>query len=198
MSPKARPGRQPSPRDRLLAACDELFYRDGLQSGIDKVIEKAGVAKGSLYYNFGGKDELITAYLDARHDAWIARVTACMKDLDDPSERILAVFDAVGDYVAVRGFRGSEFVNAAAEARDNSAVMLAAKRFRRSLHAFFTDLAQQTGTADPNALAEQLIILHDGAIATAQMDKTARSAAVTAKQMARLALMAAGVDVDRS
>ena len=44
------------PRERLLAACDELFYRDGVQStGIDAVIEKAGVAKGSLYYNFRGK-----------------------------------------------------------------------------------------------------------------------------------------------
>jgi len=193
MSPKATPKRQPSPRDRLLAASDELFYRDGLHAGVEKVIEKAGVAKGSLYYNFSGKDDLITAYLDARHDAWFARVTASMKDVDDPAERILAVFDAIGDYIGVRGFRGSEFVNAAAEARDNDAVMKAAKKFRKSLRQFFNDLAAQTGANDPVALADQLIILHDGAIATAQMDKTSRSVAVTAKQMARLALNAAGV-----
>ena len=43
----------PSARERLLAASDELFYRDGVHStGIDAVIEKAGVAKGSLYYIF--------------------------------------------------------------------------------------------------------------------------------------------------
>ena len=53
---------KPAPRERLLAACDELFYRDGVQStGIDAVIEKAGVAKGSLYYIFGGKDELVAS-----------------------------------------------------------------------------------------------------------------------------------------
>jgi hypothetical protein len=98
-----------------------------------------------------------------------------------------------GDYVAVRGFRGSEFVNAAAEARDNSVVTRAAKRFRRSLRKCFDELAAQTGATDPKALADQLVILHDGAIATAQMDKTSRSAALTARRMAQLALPAAGV-----
>jgi hypothetical protein len=52
----------PSPRERLLAACDELFYRDGVHStGIDAVIEKADVAKGSLYYIFGRKDALVAS-----------------------------------------------------------------------------------------------------------------------------------------
>ncbi|MBS1691062.1 MAG: hypothetical protein JST91_02360 [Actinobacteria bacterium] len=58
---------------------------------------------------------------------------------------------------------------------------------------FFNDLAAQTGANDPVALADQSIVLHDGAIATAQMNKTSRSAAVTAKNMARPALLAAGV-----
>ena len=56
--------KRPSARERLLAASDELFYRDGVHStGIDAVIEKAGVAKGSLYYIFGGKDQPVAAYL---------------------------------------------------------------------------------------------------------------------------------------
>ena len=49
-------------------------------------------------------DELTTAYLDVRHDAWFARVTASVKDVEDPAARILAVFDAIGDYVGVQGF----------------------------------------------------------------------------------------------
>ena len=66
---------RPSARERLLAAADELFYRDGVHStGIDAVIEKAGVAKGSLYYIFGGKDELVAAYLRGRHERFRQRV----------------------------------------------------------------------------------------------------------------------------
>ncbi len=39
-----------SARDRLLAAADELFYKEGINNvGIDRVIEQAGVAKASLY-----------------------------------------------------------------------------------------------------------------------------------------------------
>lgn len=64
----------PSPRERLLAACDELFYRDGVHStGIDAVIEKADVAKGSLYYIFCRKDALVAAYLLGRLEKWRQR-----------------------------------------------------------------------------------------------------------------------------
>jgi AcrR family transcriptional regulator len=64
-----------SAREGLLAAADVLFYRDGVHStGIDAVIEKAGAAKGSLYYIFGGKDELVAAYLRGRHEAFRQRV----------------------------------------------------------------------------------------------------------------------------
>ncbi len=56
-----------SARERLLAAAQELFYEEGINTvGIDRVIERAGVAKASLYDCFGSKDELICAYLEAR------------------------------------------------------------------------------------------------------------------------------------
>ena len=49
-----------SARDRLLAAANELFYAEGVQTvGIDRVIERAGVAKASLYNTFGSKENLV-------------------------------------------------------------------------------------------------------------------------------------------
>ena len=109
--------KRPSARERLLAASDELFYRDGVHStGIDAVIAKAGVAKGSLYYIFGGKDELVAAYLRGRLRAWQQRIEERQAGVDDPDEKILAIFDAIADYVSLPGFRGCPFVNAAAEA----------------------------------------------------------------------------------
>ena len=56
-----------SARERLLTAANELFYAGGVHTvGIDKVIERAGVAKATLYSVFGSKDELIRAYLQRR------------------------------------------------------------------------------------------------------------------------------------
>ena len=89
---------RPSVRERLLAAADELFYRDGVHStGIDAVIEKAGVAKGSLHYIFGGKDELVAAYLRGRHERFRQRVEQAQAGIDDPADKILALFDALCD-----------------------------------------------------------------------------------------------------
>jgi AcrR family transcriptional regulator len=182
----------PSPRERLLAASNELFYRDGVHStGIDAIIEKAGVAKGSLYYIFGGKDELVAAYLRGRHDAWRHRVEARQAGIDDPEQKILAVFDALADYVSLPEFRGCPFVNATAEAPVGESQQLANKEYRDWVRQSFVELAADTGVADSEALAEALIVLYDGALATASTTEPARAAAMTAKRIARLTLAAA-------
>jgi AcrR family transcriptional regulator len=184
--------KRPSARERLLAASDELFYRNGVHStGIDAVIEKAGVAKGSLYYIFGGKDELVAAYLRGRLDAWRGRVTAAQAGVDDPEEKILAVFDAIADYVSLPEFRGCPFVNAAAEAPAGEAQEMAIKEYRRWVRESFVALAAETGVTDPAALEDALIVLYDGALATAEVDNTARAAAMTAKRVARLTVAVA-------
>jgi AcrR family transcriptional regulator len=184
--------KRPSPRERLLAASDELFYRDGVHStGIDAIIEKARVAKGSLYYNFGGKDELVAAYLRNRHDAWRRRVEAAQARTDDPNQKILAIFDAIADYVSLPEFRGCPFTNAAAEAPAGEAQQLAIKEYRDWLRQTFFKLAADTGVADSRALADALTVLYDGALATAEMNTGARAAALTAKRIARLTLAAA-------
>jgi AcrR family transcriptional regulator len=130
--------KRPSARERLLAASDELFYRDGVHStGIDAVIERAGVAKGSLYYIFGGKDELVGAYLRGRHQTWQQRIAAAQADTDDPDEKILAIFDAIADYVSLPEFRGCPFENADAEASAGECQGLATKEYRDWLGQFF-------------------------------------------------------------
>jgi AcrR family transcriptional regulator len=184
--------KRPSARERLLAASDELFYRDGVHStGIDAVIERAGVAKGSLYYIFGGKDELVAAYLRGRHQAWRQRVEAALADTDDPDEKILAIFDALADYVSRPEFRGCPFNNAAAEAPAGQAQRLAINEYRDWLRQSFRQLAVDTGAADSEALTDALIVLYDGALATTNTAEPARAAAMTAKRIARLTLAAA-------
>jgi AcrR family transcriptional regulator len=182
----------PPPRERLLTACDELFYRDGIHStGIDAVIEKAGVAKGSLYYIFGGKDELVAAYLRGRHDAWRQRIEARQAGVDDPEQKVLAVFDAIADYVSLPEFRGCPFANASAEASAGESQRLANKEYRDWVRRTFLELAADTGVADSQALADALVVLYDGALATACATERAQAAAMTAKRIARLTLVAA-------
>jgi AcrR family transcriptional regulator len=161
-----------SARERLLAAADELFYAEGVQSvGIDRIIEHAGVAKASLYNVFGSKDALIQAYLESRHIGTIVRLKAAVERHRDPRKRLLAVFDALGEIFAEPAFRGCAIVTATAEAAHGSFIDRAADAYRADMLALFTDLAKQAGATNPTRLARQLQLIYDGAAVAARMDR---------------------------
>lgn len=180
--------KKPSARERLLRASDELFYNEGIHTvGIDRVLEKAQVAKGSLYYNFGGgKDELVSAYLAGRHAAWEKVIDDGMASAGpDPRERLLSIFDSLETLFAKPDYRGCAFVNAVAEAEPGGVEEAASERFRGWLHGLIGGLVAELGVDDPSSTTQQLVILYDGATTTAQMDKQV-TAASAAKRMAAL------------
>src|ERR1700691_3954213 len=96
-----------SARERLLEAANELFYAEGVQTvGIDRIIERAGVAKASLYNVFGSKEALVAAYLASRHDRTTTRLAEVLATVDDPRQKILAVFDSQAQQFAEPDFNG--------------------------------------------------------------------------------------------
>jgi AcrR family transcriptional regulator len=166
-----------SPRERLLAAADELFYDEGIHTvGIDRIIEKAGVAKGSLYYNFSGKDDLVREYLKGRHARWAARIEAAIATKDEPREKVLAVFDELGTIFEEPAYRGCAFSRAIAEAQPGSTEREQASSYRAWVHGLFQHLTDSMGARDAAKLADSLVVLYDGARMSYQMDLDPRSA----------------------
>jgi AcrR family transcriptional regulator len=163
--------RSSSARERLLAAANELFYAEGIQSvGIDRVIERAGVAKASLYNLFGSKEGLVRAYLEARHGGTTAVLNAAVDLHRNPRRRILAVFEAQAQAFAQPGFRGCAFVAALAEAPAGGMVDRSATEFRAAMRTLFIDLAQEAEVEDPIELGRQLQAVYDGGMIAAWMD----------------------------
>ena len=163
-----------SPRERLLEAAGELFYAEGVQSvGIDRVIERAGVAKASLYSTFGSKEELVRAYLDERHARILGRLRAAVDAVDpgDPVARILAVFDAQARIFRAPDYHGCAFTAAAAEAPRGGRIDEATRAYRREIRELFTELATAAGAPDPPLLASQLQLLYDGGGSAANLDR---------------------------
>jgi AcrR family transcriptional regulator len=155
---------KPSARERLLAAANELFYEEGVQTvGIDRVIERAGVAKASLYKTFGSKDELIRAYLDLQHTTTTERLRRGVEAQPNARDRILSVFSTQGTMFAEPDFHGCAFINANAEARPGSAAEQANATYRGWIRGLLTDLAREVGAKDPVGLGRQLHMLFDGA-----------------------------------
>ena len=162
---------QLSARERLLVAADELFYAEGVHVvGIDRIVERAGVAKASLYSIFGSKEELVRAYLERHFRGRQGRIASILAAHDSPRERLLAVFTEVEELLAGSQFRGCKFINAAAEARPGDASEVVAEDYRAWLRTLFTDLAREAGARDARQLGRQLALLYDGAAVAARMD----------------------------
>ncbi|HEY8952193.1 MAG TPA: helix-turn-helix domain-containing protein [Candidatus Dormibacteraeota bacterium] len=160
-----------SARERLLAAADELFYAEGVHVvGVDRIVERAGVAKASLYSIFGSKDELVRAYLERHFRARQERIARILARYDTPRGRLLGVFTEVEELLAGSQFRGCKFISAAAEARPGDASEVVTEDYRAWLLSLFTDLAEAAGAGDAKQLGRQLALLYDGAAVAARMD----------------------------
>jgi len=174
---KTSSARRPA-RERLLAAAEELFYQDGVQSvGIDRIIERAGVAKASLYGNFSGKDDLVRAYLDARFEARRAAIETKLASHKAPREKMLAVFDAMTEALAKPNYRGCAFLRATAEMAADASGRNVCRDARHWTRELLSGLAKEAGASNPDLLAKQLVLLYDGAAASAQMDRDPTAAA---------------------
>ena len=138
-------------RERLLAAANELFYAEGVHTvGIDRVIEKAGVAKASLYNTFGSKDELVRAYLQGRHARMTARITRHVEGRQAARAKLLAVFEAQAELFAEPEFRGCAFAMATAEAH-SAVVDQAADDYRAWVRSLLTGLPRGGGAGRPTS-----------------------------------------------
>ncbi len=178
-------------RERLLAAANELFYAEGVHTvGIDRIIERAGVAKASLYNTFGSKDQLIVAYLETRRERNRARIEKAVARYEDPRERLLAVFEAAAEIIADPSFRGCAFVNASAEAPPDCEIEKTATEYRRWLRSLMVDLARAAGVRDAESFSRRMRLLFDGAMLSARLDREA-GAAEAARAVVEIMLDAA-------
>ena len=178
MEQRAREGKRVTRRrpgaERLLEAASELFYREGIRAvGVDTVSERAGVSKRTLYNRFGGKDELVAEYLRRRDERWKTYLRGVNARVAEPAEKLLAVFAAYGEWLVGEDFRGCAFANAAAEIPDpNHPARIVARRHKEEVEKHLTTLAGDAGFDEPEALAERLLLLLEGATATAAMRRS--------------------------
>jgi AcrR family transcriptional regulator len=158
-------------RQRLLDAADELFYRQGMHRvSIDRVIEKAGVPAETLREAFGSTDELVRAYLRARHTRLQDALARDLPGYQTPRDRLVGVFEIQGRSFVEPGFRGCALVTASAEALPGEVVEEVVTEYRDWIHNLFFDLAFTAEVAHPEELAEQLVVLFDGAGISAWLD----------------------------
>jgi AcrR family transcriptional regulator len=162
---------QTPPRERILAAASELFYRHGIRAvGVEAIAEAAGTNKMTLYRHFSSKDELVAEYLrrlaQASGTLWDALAAA---HPDDPRAQLTGWLAAMQAHVLDVDQRGCALANAAIELPDKDhPARRVIEEFKSAQRDRLVALSGATGIAEPELLADELFLLLEGARVSAQ------------------------------
>jgi AcrR family transcriptional regulator len=159
-------------REHLLATAQRMFCANGFHAvGVDDILKAAGVARMTLYKNFGSKEDLIVATLereDRMFRAWLAGEVEHRARY--PQDRIRGLFLALHDRFSTEGYCGCAFIRASIEFPSaEHPVHRAARKHKEMIRSYLRGLAVETGAADPVTLSEQLYLLFEGAITASQL-----------------------------
>ncbi|KOV85216.1 TetR/AcrR family transcriptional regulator [Nocardia sp. NRRL S-836] len=180
----------PSARERILTAADELFYGDGIaNTGVDAVVARAGVALGSVYKNFGGKDGLVEAYLRRRDHLWQATWERVAADAATPLQRVLSVFDALQEwYRGQSADQGCAHVAGLLQLPAGHPAVVVAHAHKDHLVRRLTELA--AGLPDVAEVVEDVAIVYEGVLVRMLLGAAPDEAIPRARRLAETVVLA--------
>ncbi len=160
-------------REKILRSLSDLFYRNGTYVvGIDHIVDHLKVTRATLYRHFGGKEGMVLAYLQRRHE----QVSIELEELTSglPGEAaVLATFDSLIAKTSSKAFRGCAFLLAATENPRSEPIHEIARQHKAYLHALFLRIGQGWASDE---LIEQLIVVYEGALAASVLRPEAHPA----------------------
>jgi AcrR family transcriptional regulator len=178
----------PSARERILATAGRLFYIHGYHAvGVDTIIAESGVAKMTLYRHFATKDELIAACLERANIQVLELLDEAARSVDDPCDKLRAMCAKVAAIATGPQCLGCVFQMSASEfpTFDHPAHRIAAAH-KRALRERLLGHASAGQLRHPEELADQLLLLVDGAWVAARMFGPHNPAATLASAAAAL------------
>jgi AcrR family transcriptional regulator len=155
------------PDERLLETAYELFSARGVRDvGVDELVERAGVAKATLYRHFSSKDELILAFLQLREKRWTLgwleeSVRARAGNAED---QLLAVFDLFDEWFREPEYAGCPFIKVLLEMGTGHPAGAACIEHLVIVRDFLAELATEAGFREPAELALSILLLLCGSI----------------------------------
>lgn len=154
--------------ERIVAAAARCFYRDGIYAtGVDALAAEAGISKRTLYNHFPSKDGVIAAYLRQREGQWLEKLHGIWEEVgDDPALQVVAYVRGYAHPVDDEVFRGSAFINAAAELSDTEHEALGVIQDSMThMEEGIAGILATAGVAEPALVARRILYLVEGAVA---------------------------------
>jgi AcrR family transcriptional regulator len=162
---------KPAPKEKVFQTAARLFYRHGYRAiGVDTLAERSGIGKMTLYRHYPSKDDLIIAYLKDSDELFWRAFDEITKDKPTAGAKLLAFFESLQEYVSSPACYGCPFLNVATEypEADHAGHQVAIEH-KQSVRTRFRELAREAGAKKPEVLADQLVLLMDGAYMASRM-----------------------------
>lgn len=179
-----------SKKEQIIQVASGLFNQQGIRAtGVDQVVAESKVAKMTLYNHFPSKDALVLDYLKRQDEQWMAWFKSSIdRRGGTPQDRLLAIYDVLGEWFAEPDFTGCAFIKAASEFSDSShPYHKAAHHYKMELRSYMEAWTAQCEVRQPEALSNMLYLLMEGAI-TAYMLESDLESAVHARAAAEVLL----------
>lgn len=172
----------------LLDTTERLVYAGGIHAtGVDAIVKESGVVRKTLYRHYPNKEALVEAALLRRDERWMQWFIAATSTRDDPVERLQSCFDALRAWFASEGFHGCAFLNAAGEIGDPAnSIRRVSQWHKLRLRDYLRELTAASGLPEPDSLADELLVLIDGAISVALVFGGTEAADTAARVACRL------------
>jgi len=146
----------------IVRTASRLFYQQGYSNtGINQIIEEAGVAKSTLYQQFRSKEDILLVYLEETGEATMEGLRAAATGLT-AEEQVLGIFDRLAVLVTDVEFYGCHFLNIVYEmpvAEERARVQI--KKQKDLVRDLFVELL---APVEKEGLADALYTLFEGAL----------------------------------
>ncbi len=164
-------------KERIMETASRLFYFKGYnQTGINQIIEEAGVAKSSMYQHYRSKEDIAVIYLQRRHAMWFGELIDFVADKKHSRAKILASFDYINKWLVEVNFRGCSFQNIIADLpkgqeRISNQVLLHKNELKKWIQNILKEDPKFKQKSEE--LSNEVMVLVEGAIILSQIQKDA-------------------------
>lgn len=157
-------------RDVIINTASTLFYEKGYNlTGINEIIDKAGIAKATLYSHFKSKEDLCVAYLELRDQELLENMKAYCEAKPKGNKQLIAVMEFLSLFFHQEEFNGCWCIRTFAEVpRDNTKIKNKIKEnktlFLEFLKTLVKDNKPQLSNKQQDRLATRIYLLYESAV----------------------------------
>jgi len=165
-------------RDHIIEVASDLFYSNGYnRTGINEIIEKADIAKATLYNHFNSKEDICVAYLDFMNKDLLEQITSFCNSKPKGKKRLLAILEYPLELYASKDFKGCWCIRTVAEVAHNEVrIRTKIKEQKDALLTFILNQVEenenQLSVKEQGILAKRIYLLYETAVSESYLQKS--------------------------